>query len=122
MKQHVTIVGVLQIIFSVLGLLLALFLFLVITGAGFISGEQEAMFITSIVGTFLGLFLTIISLPGLIGGIFLLKYKEWARILTIIVGIVGLINLPFGTALGIYTLWTLLNADTVQLFKEQNGK
>jgi len=122
MKQHVTIVGVLQIIFSVLGLLLALFLFLVITGAGFISGEQEAMFITSIVGTFLGLFLTIISLPGLIGGIFLLKYKEWARILTIIVGIVGLINIPFGTALGIYTLWTLLNADTVQLFKEQNGK
>jgi hypothetical protein len=34
-------------------------------------------------------------------------HKSWGRILAIVIGILALITIPFGTALGIYTLWVL---------------
>lgn len=40
----------------------------------------------------------------------LLERESWARLLAIILAIVSLFNVPFGTALGIYTLWVLLPA------------
>jgi hypothetical protein len=38
----------------------------------------------------------------------LYERQSWARILGIVVGFLALIRFPFGTALGIYTLWVLL--------------
>ncbi|HEV2646621.1 MAG TPA: hypothetical protein VGU46_09675 [Acidobacteriaceae bacterium] len=38
-------------------------------------------------------------------GYALLNRKPWARTLAIVIGILQLIHIPFGTALGIYTLW-----------------
>ena len=35
------------------------------------------------------------------GGIYLLKYRPWARILLLVLGFLNLIEIPFGTALGI---------------------
>jgi len=32
----------------------------------------------------------------------------WARMLAIVLGCISLIHFPFGTALGIYTLWVLV--------------
>jgi hypothetical protein len=40
-------------------------------------------------------------------GYALLTRKPWGRILAIVIGILQLIKIPFGTALGIYTLWVL---------------
>ncbi len=37
----------------------------------------------------------------------LLARQPWARVVAMIFGIVSLIKIPFGTALGIYTLWVL---------------
>jgi len=37
----------------------------------------------------------------------LLQRKSWARVLAIIFGVMALLKFPFGTALGIYTLWVL---------------
>ena len=72
--------------------------------------------ITSIVGSTLALFLIIISVPGIIGGIGLLKYKYWAKILVIILGILNLFNIPIGTIVGVYTLWVLFNSETDKIF------
>jgi hypothetical protein len=53
-------------------------------------------------------------LLALFGGVYLLlawglsERQPWARILGIVVGFLALIRFPFGTALGIYTLWVLL--------------
>ena len=85
MDKHVTFVAVLNIALGFLGLFFAVFLFVAIVGAGIISGDSEAMTITSIVGTALGFFLAITSLPEIIGGFGLLKRKAWARILILIV-------------------------------------
>jgi hypothetical protein len=37
----------------------------------------------------------------------LFERQPWARILGLVLGIVALLRFPFGTALGIYTLWVL---------------
>lgn len=43
-------------------------------------------------------------------GFALITRKPWGRTLAIIVAILQLIKIPFGTALGIYTLWVLAPA------------
>lgn len=43
----------------------------------------------------------------LLTGYALLTHQPWGRILAIVFGILALIHLPLGTALGIYTLWVL---------------
>lgn len=53
-------------------------------------------------------------------GIGLLQYKEWARILTIIMSIFMLIAIPFGTALGIYALWVLLSDEGSHSYKSRS--
>ena len=58
----------------------------------------------------------VVSIPGIIGGIGLLKYKNWARILVLIISAIGLLNVPFGTALGIYSIWTIVQDETIKLF------
>jgi hypothetical protein len=45
-----------------------------------------------------------------------LKLASWARIAGIVLAIIHLINIPVGTALGIYALWVLFNKDTERLF------
>ena len=116
MEKHVTIVAVLRIAFSALGILAAVIIFLAVVGGGLISGDSDAMRITAIVGPSIALVLVLVSLPGIIGGVGLLKYKQWARILVIILAILDLFNIPIGTALGIYTLWVLFQDETAQLF------
>ncbi len=49
----------------------------------------------------------------------LLQREPWARILTIILAFLALFNIPFGTALGVYTLWVLLPAESDQEYREQ---
>jgi hypothetical protein len=46
---------------------------------------------------------------GFIAGWGLLNWQSWARSLAIVMGVISLFfNIPFGTALGVYTLWVLL--------------
>lgn len=43
----------------------------------------------------------------IVAGYALLTQRNWGRILAIVLAILALIKIPFGTALGIYTLWVL---------------
>lgn len=116
MEKHVTVLGILYIAFSALGLLLAIIIFTAVVGGGIISGDSEAMAITGIVGPAIALFFVLLSAPGLIGGIYLLKHRPWARILVLVLGFINLIEIPIGTALGIYTIWVLFKNEVVDLF------
>ena len=53
---------------------------------------------------------------NIVGGIGLLKGKNWARVLVIFLAVLDLIDFPIGTAIGVYTLWVLLNSETSELF------
>ena len=124
MASHVKILGILNIIFGAFGALIGLTVFLILGGVGaFVSASDTspdsavAAPILVIVGTFVCILLLILSLPSIIGGFGLLKFRPWARILTIVLSVLHLLNFPFGTALGIYGLWVLLNKDTERMFQ-----
>ena len=56
----------------------------------------------------------LLSLPSLIGGIGLLLGHNWGRVLVMIVSVFELIKFPFGTVVGVYSLWALTNKDFQQ--------
>lgn len=117
MQQHITVVGALNIAFGALGILVGTIICILVAGGGLISGDREAIVITSVIAAAIAFFFFLVSIPGIIGGIGVLKRKEWARILVMVLGVVDLINIPFGTMLGIYTLWVLTRPETVQVFQ-----
>ncbi len=115
MNMHLNILGALFLTCS---------LFLIIAGfavnyfvpmAGELSGDSDAMRITSIIGNSIGIFLFIFALPGFICSYGLLTKKSWSRIFGIILSCLSLFSIPFGTAIGIYGLWVLFKEETVSL-------
>ncbi len=120
MEKHIKLLGTLYIIFGSFFLVGAIIFYLLITTAGVISGEDTAIFVTGLVGIVISSFLVLVSIPGIIGGIGLLKYKPWAKVLLLIIGIINLINFPLGTLLGIYTIWVLMNSQTEKILADNN--
>jgi zinc ribbon protein len=60
----------------------------------------------------LGIFLGFFGLLHLALAWGLFERQPWARILGLVLGILALLRFPFGTALGIYTLWVLAPEDS----------
>ena len=125
MEQHVKILAVLNIILGGLGIIVALVVLVLFGGlAGVASSDsspdaQGGAAILGLIGGLGFIFIAIISIPSVIAGFGLLKFRSWAQILTIVLSVLGLLNFPFGTALGIYGLWVLLNKETKPLFQTQ---
>jgi hypothetical protein len=65
----------------------------------------------------MGLGFLAIAALGFITAWGLLERQPWARMLAIIFGCVSLLDVPFGTALGIYTLWVLLPAQSEEEYR-----
>jgi hypothetical protein len=128
MREHVKILGILNIVMGGLTALLGLVVLLA-TGsiASLIvmslqdSGEADnariAAPIVGVIGIVIGVFLLALALPAILGGWGLLNYKSWSRILMIIISGLSLLHFPLGTALGVYGLWVLLNEQTRQLLE-----
>ena len=55
---------------------------------------------------------------GLLTGWGLLDRQPWARILAVVLACFSLLDVPFGTALGIYTLWVLLPAQSEEEYRQ----
>lgn len=117
-KQHVSFVGALHVGFGILGLLGALAIYLSFHFAfGFVEHEPIAQKIISFLGSTLSLIIVFFSILGIIGGIGLFAYKPWARILVMIVSAINCLNVPIGTAKGIYSIWVLMQKETIELFE-----
>jgi hypothetical protein len=125
MRDHVRILAYLHIVFGSLGLLCALIVLLIFGGAAGIVGMANphdadatriAIPVIGIVGLGICALVTLFSIPGIIAGVGLLKFRPWARMLTIVLSALDLLHVPFGTILGIYGLWVMLKPETEQLF------
>jgi hypothetical protein len=124
MKQHVSILGVLYIVFGCLGILGALALLAIFGGVAGIVGlmaqeEPDAAVAVPIlggIGVVVSVFLAALSLPGLVIGIGLTKFRRWSRLGGVVLSALNLLNFPFGTALGAYGLWVLLSKESEPLF------
>lgn len=75
-------------------------------------------FLRSLFGT-LGILILGKAVAGFLAGWGLLQREPWARMLTVVLSFLALFNVPFGTALGIYSLWVLLPAGADAEYAEQ---
>ena len=122
MHQHVTILGWLYIVANAIVLLIGLcgLLFFVSIGAiGAANDDLVAFGVLSTIGMVALLFFGVLALPGILAGYGLLKRKQWGQILALIVGILGVFNVPIGTLIGIYTLFVLLQNAAEPYFASQ---
>lgn len=119
MKAQIELVGILHIVYSSIGILIAIACFVLLSGIGWISGDETAMGVLGLIGLLIAFFVGIVSIPGIIAGVGLLKLKPWARILSIVVACLDLFSIPFGTALGVYTLYILMNDEAIRLLSPQ---
>jgi zinc-ribbon domain len=62
--------------------------------------------------TFVGIFVLAKAAVGLATGWGLLQREPWARVMALVLAFLSLMNVPLGTALGVYTLWVLLPAQS----------
>lgn len=118
-QQHCRLLGWLHIVGHAVFLVIGLFIFVLLTGIGAaVAGEDPAApRILTLVGTGVGLLLATLSLPGLAAGYGLLTRKPWARFVALVVGVLGLVNVPLGTAIGVYTLWVLMRPESEAYFQ-----
>jgi len=123
MATHIKIVAILHIVLGGLTILAGIALLIVFGGlAGLVGGaarSDEALVAVPILGGIGGVIcivLFVLGVPGVVAGIGLLEFRQWGRILGIIVSALDLIHVPFGTALGIYGLWALLSREGELLF------
>lgn len=116
---HIRLLGILWIALSAFRFVPGIVLYLI--------SRPEAPFFPSDVPEFVPALLRIISTVFLIGaaaglaaGWGLLARQSWARMLAIILGAVSLLDLPFGTALGIYTFWVLLPVASEEEYRQMS--
>lgn len=117
MNKHVVIVGAIHIGFGFIGLIMAVaVLFALNFAKGFVSGEEIPQIILGFLSVSLPLLIGFMATLGLVGGIGLLSFRPWARYLIIVVATLGCLNIPVGTLKGVYSLWVLLQDETIRLF------
>jgi hypothetical protein len=70
--------------------------------------------------SFIGILVGIKAFAGFATGWGLIQREPWARTLALVLAFPSLFfNVPFGTALGIYTLWVLLPADSDMEYEKE---
>ena len=103
---HLRNVAVLWLAYSALRLLPGLVLNS-FSDWGFPFTGDAPFFVHGIVRAVGGIFL-VTGVIGVIAGWGLYERRSWARILAIVLAFINLLHPPFGTAIGVYTLWVLL--------------
>ena len=111
---HVRLLGILWIAISAFRLIPGLVLIVIFRSPDFPPGVPDFLHILL---PAIGFIFLAGAVVGGVAGAGLLTYQPWARMLAIVFGAFNLIDLPFGTALGIYTLWVLLPAESEQEYR-----
>lgn len=123
MRSHVDFVAVLFMVWGALATLVGLStlalgvaaaaLFASAAGPG---GGQFAAGLTAAIFTALGIIAILWGLVHVAVGMPLRRRRHWSRLGALMLGSVDLALLPYGTALGAYTLWTLLSEEGKKSF------
>ncbi len=87
--------------------------------AGFFAGDWRVAAITTTVAFGLAVVAVLAVLPGIIAGWGLLSFRPWARILAIIIALLDIWSIPFGTALAIYAMYVLFSGKSDRLFSRR---
>jgi hypothetical protein len=113
---HIRLLGILWLAISAFRLLPGLVL-IGLGGAGFGFMPPEVPAFLHVLLPAIGLIFLVCGVVGIVTGWGLLAKQPWARMLAIVFGGLNLVDLPFGTALGVYTLWVLLPAESEREYR-----
>jgi len=116
-RSRVRVLGAVYTGLSLLGTLAAGLAFAAIAPWGLLSGDPTATIVLGSLGSIVAGTLLVLSLPGLVAGVGLLKRRPWARSLALVLAIPQLFWVPLGTLLGAFTLAVLIPDDTRELFE-----
>jgi|SRR5581483_2955528 len=112
-KEHIRLLGILWLAYAAFNAIGGIVL-VVLANTLFrhvITGAQSAWLHPFL--TFIGGIVILKAVAGFFAGWGLLEHEPWGRMLALIMGFIALFtNVPLGTALGIYTLWVLLPAQS----------
>jgi hypothetical protein len=126
MSTHVDFAGILFILWGAVTVLIGLSTLAL--GIGAVSlmrsgtrggGGQLAAGLTAAAFTTLAVIAIIWGSAHVAVGVPLRRRKSWARLVALMLSSVDLMLLPYGTALGIYAMWVLLNEEGKKTF--ENG-
>jgi hypothetical protein len=121
-REHVRLLGILWLAYSAFhivgGIVLSVLARTIFSPNGHFGQPNVPFFIHSLFA-FLGMLLLVKSFLGILAGWGLLQRESWGRVLTLILAFIALLNPPFGTGLGIYTLWVLLPAESEKQYMQQ---
>ncbi len=118
-QEHVRLLGILWMAFSAFNTIGAVVLYVL---ANTLFARLNNLGAPSASTAFLRPLLSVVAIlllakaaAGFAAGWGLLQHEHWARIVAVVLAFVSMItNIPFGTALGIYTMWVLLPARSEQ--------
>jgi hypothetical protein len=123
-QQHSQLLGILWIAISALnavgGVILVLLgttLFPHLREIGKVPPDVPLGFLTAILTT-IGILILAKAACGFIAGRGLMLHETWGRMVTLVLAFISLFNVPFGTALGVYTLWVLLPSESQREYEE----
>ena len=119
MEKHVSVVAALQIGLGIFCILAGIIVMVIMGLVGGIANDANANMVLTLIGKIIVGVCIVLSIPGIIAGIGLLQHKEWARILTLVLSAINLMNVPVGTAIGIYSIWALVQEEVVALFRKE---
>ena len=102
---HIALGAIAVCVLALLGMIFGVF-----GAAGAATQSADAGILGWIAGFGVMLFLFILLFPVLeiVGGVMLLGGSPVGKVITIIFSVLGLLNIPIGTVVGIYSLWALL--------------
>ncbi len=123
MEFHVDLLGALFVIWGALTMLigastlaLGIAAAALVRSAGRTGGGQFAAGLTAATFVALAVLALVWGLAHVVVGTRLRRRRHWARMAALLLGSLDLLLLPYGTALGIYSLWTLLREHAKPLF------
>jgi hypothetical protein len=113
LQRHLRTLGILWIVVGVLWVIPSLVLMGISHAPHLMMGDEmfSHAFLPPMMFS-LGIVFLVIAASGVLVGWGLMNHERWARITAIVVGVLVLFHPPLGTALGIYTLWVLLPAES----------
>jgi hypothetical protein len=123
MRAHLHLLGILQLVWGAIGVLLGLSMLLLGMGAVSIGVTSGADRITALItaGAFAVFAIALLAGGGanVWAGRALRRNQPHGRLAVLWLGAFNLFILPFGTALGIYAFWVLLHTRTRAIFVAQ---
>jgi hypothetical protein len=125
MNRHVDLLGVLYMLWGGMSLLVSVSLVSLGVAATAIgaASNQAAPDGKLAAGIVAAVFFTLAVAGFIFGaahlwvGSRLRRFREWARALAIVLSVVDLFLVPFGTALGAYAIWALVHERSKPLFE-----